>query len=210
MKKVEEKKKTTAKKFYNQLPSCLSGNEMLVIFEEQDRKKLEEMERKEENKKKCEEAHEQRIRAEAEKHVANLERKRLNEEAKKKREEEKKAAQLKREQEHQRKQRAVNIEKMKKKYEKLLAKIRWDGMPNTVSWDSNVQVSDKGIYTEDSAEDTAPPQKPGTCYKCGDDASEPMIPCIDCKRDFHEHYLLGYLQDKDIDHDSVPFSCDYC
>ncbi len=72
------------KKFYDQLPSCLSGNETLAIFEERDRKKLEEMERKEENKKKREEAREQQIRAEAEKHVANLERKWLNEEAKKK------------------------------------------------------------------------------------------------------------------------------
>ncbi len=34
-KKVEEKKKTTAKKFYDQLPSCLSGNETLAIFKEQ-------------------------------------------------------------------------------------------------------------------------------------------------------------------------------
>ncbi len=62
-------------------------------------KKLEEIERKEENKRKCKLAHEQRTQAEAERQAAQAERKCQSEEAEKKKDEERKEAAKKREDE---------------------------------------------------------------------------------------------------------------
>ncbi len=205
--KDKERKKMALRKFSDKLSNCLSGKEVLAQFEERDRKKLEEIEWKEENKKKCELAREQRIQAEAERQAAQAERKCQSEEAKKKKEEEWKEAAKKWEDERIQKWWQNEIEKLQKKYGKYIAKRKRLGLTNASAYDLNVQVSDKAFTTEDSSdEDAAPQQKEGECFKCRQEEYEPMVACEDCGRLFHEHCLPHYLLDENIDKERLPFS----